>query len=58
MEVSQKNAVTQKQDKKALAEKIWLHYYNEYLFSQGIITEQERNRMKNAINTHATAIKG
>lgn len=42
--------LTDEQRKKAAAEKIWLHYYNRVLFEQGIITETERNRMKNMIN--------
>ena len=29
-----------------MAELIWLEYFNQYLFEQGAITEQERNRMK------------
>ena len=31
------------------AEQIWLQYFNDTLFSRGIITEQERNRMSAAI---------
>ena len=31
--------------KKHIAEQIWLHYYNDYLFGRGIITEQERNKI-------------
>ena len=42
--------LTDEQRKKAAAEQIWLHYYNRVLFEQGIITETERNRMKNMIN--------
>ena len=33
----------------AAAEQIWLQYFNDTLFSRGIITEQERNRMSAAI---------
>ena len=36
--------------KKTIAEQIWLHYYNKLLFEKGIITEEERNRMTNRIN--------
>lgn len=32
--------------KKALAEKLWLLYFNQYLFEKGVISEQDRNRMK------------
>ena len=38
------------QKKKHAAEQIWLHYYNQTLFEKGLITETERNRMKNLIN--------
>ena len=29
-----------------VAKHIWLVYYNDYLFQQGVITEDVRNRMK------------
>lgn len=35
------------QAKKELAEQLWLSYYNQVLFEAGLITEAERNRMKN-----------
>ncbi len=38
------------QTKKSMAEQIWLNYYNQTLFENGLITEAERNRMKNMIN--------
>ncbi len=37
------------QTKKSMAEQIWLNYYNQTLFENGLITEAERNRMKNMI---------
>ena len=40
--------VTQEQ-KKAEAERLWLAYFNETLFKQGLITEQERNKLQNSI---------
>ena len=30
---------------KRVAEDLWLSYFNRFLFEQGLITEQERNRM-------------
>lgn len=30
---------------KTLAEKLWLAYFNSYLYEKGVITESERNRM-------------
>ena len=38
------------QKQRHAAEQIWLHYYNQTLFEKGLITETERNRMKNLIN--------
>lgn len=40
--------------KKALAEEIWLQYFNNRLFEAGIITEAERNRMINRIMSRNT----
>lgn len=37
------------QVKKAYAEQVWLDYYNRVLFDAGLITEAERNLMKNKI---------
>ena len=30
---------------KTLVEKLWLAYFNSYLYEMGMITESERNRM-------------
>ena len=30
---------------KQTAEKIWLHYFNDVLFQQGVISERDRNKM-------------
>lgn len=32
-----------------VTEKIWLQYFNDALFSKGLITEKERNRIANAV---------
>ena len=32
-------------DMKALAEQLWLAYFNDYLFEHGVISESDRNRM-------------
>ena len=32
-------------DRKALAEQLWLAYFNSYLFEHGVISESDRNRM-------------
>ena len=41
------------QAKKELAKQLWLSYYNQVLFEAGLITEAERNRMKNKISALA-----
>ncbi len=48
---------TDEQKKKQVAEQIWLLYYNETLYEKGLITEMERNRMRNKINALAPSIK-
>ena len=42
--------------KKVMLEQIRLSYYNNYLYEKGVITENERNRMKNMIasNCHVS----
>ena len=42
--------VTTEQKKKEMAELMWLNYFNQTLFEKGIITENERNRIKNNIS--------
>ena len=41
MSTETKNASKQK-----MAEKIWLGYFNEYLFEQGLIDEKTRNKLR------------
>lgn len=38
-------SLTAEQQRTALAEKLWLAYFNQYLYEQKIITEAERNRI-------------
>ena len=42
--------VTIEQQKKELAELMWLNYFNQTLFEKGLISENERNKMKNNIS--------
>ena len=37
------------QEKTTLAEKLWLAYFNSYLYEKGVIAESERNRMVSKI---------
>ena len=38
-------ALITEQQKKSLTEKLWLAYFNQYLYEQRMITETQRNRM-------------
>lgn len=49
--MAEKNTLSMAQKKAHIAELIWLHYYNDYLFGKGIITEQERNKLKFQIDS-------
>ncbi len=49
-----KKQQSMEQQKKSVRDQIWLLYYNQYLYDHGVITERERNRMKNKINTRKT----
>lgn len=37
-------------EKQAVLERLWLTYYNDTLFSRGLITEEQRNKMRILIN--------
>jgi len=37
--------------KKSMSNDIWLNYFNDILFEKSVITENERNKMKNLINS-------
>jgi len=38
------------QQNTVMAEEIWLNYFNNILYDKKIITEDERNKMKNMIS--------
>lgn len=42
--------------KQKLAEQLWLTYFNQTLFEKGLITEAERNRIKNRIAGHEPSV--
>ena len=44
-------AITNEQKRIAMTEKLWLNYFNQTLFEKGYITEAERNRLKNMIES-------
>ena len=41
--MAEKNGILQ--EKQSLTERLWLAYFNSYLYEKGIISEFERNRM-------------
>ena len=43
------------QKKQAVIEHLWLTYYNDTLFAKGLITEDQRNRMRLMIKSRTTA---
>ena len=46
------------QEKKSLAEKAWLSYFNQYLYEQNLITEEQRNRMALKIESRKASTSG
>lgn len=42
--------LTAEQRKKDMAELMWLNYFNQTLYEKGLITEAERNKIKNDIS--------
>ena len=44
------------QKKQAVIERLWLTYYNDTLFAKGMITEDQRNKMRLMIKSR-TATK-
>lgn len=47
--MADKKRLSTEQQKKLMAEEMWLHYFNQSLFMRGVITEAERNRIANMI---------
>ena len=43
------------QKKQAVIEQLWLTYYNDTLFAKGMITEDQRNKMRLMIKSRTTA---
>ena len=46
MPMTKAKKLTNEELRRHVAKHIWLMYYNEFLFQQGVITEDARNRMK------------
>lgn len=44
------------QKKSAVIEQLWLTYYNDTLFAKGLITEDQRNKMRLRIKNRTSSI--
>jgi|GEM_PF-2512331 len=49
--------MTLEEQKKQIADELWLNYYNDILHEKGIINESVRNKMKWLINNRAQSKK-
>ena len=49
--MAERNTKTMAQKKLYIAQQIWLHYYNDYLFGKGMITEETRNKLRFKIDS-------
>lgn len=47
--MADKKKLSAEQQKKLMAQEMWLNYFNQSLFMRGVITEAERNRIANMI---------
>ena len=45
------------QKKQSVVEKLWLTYYNDTLYEKGLITEDERNKMRIRIKNRASSME-
>ena len=43
------------EQKQAVIEQLWLTYYNDTLFAKGLITEEQRNKMRLMIKSRTAA---
>ena len=43
------------QKKQVVIEQLWLTYYNDTLFAKGLITEEQRNKMRLMIRSRTAA---
>lgn len=50
------NAMTNEQKRVAMAEKLWLEYFNQTLYEKGCITEKQRNQLAVIINNRKPSV--
>ena len=56
--MADKDRMTIAQRKIYITEQIWLHYYNDYLFGKGMITEETRNKLRFKIDSRKPSAYG
>ena len=49
--MAEKHKMTDEERRRAVVERMWLHYFNNGLLEKGLITEAEHRRMKLYITT-------
>ena len=54
-ETQEMKAGMTEQKKQAVMEQLWLTYYNDTLFAKGMITEEQRNKMRVMIKSRTAA---
>ena len=52
------NTREKQEQKKLMAEKLWLNYFNQTLYENGFLTEGQRNRLKLIIDSRKSSTKG
>ena len=56
-DLADKTPESPREQKIGMAENLWLLYFNNTLFAQGLITEQERNQMAHRISQRKSSAK-
>ena len=54
-ETEDRKQFVNEQKKQAVIEQLWLTYYNDTLFAKGMITEDQRNKMRLMIKSRTAA---
>ena len=55
-EIQGRNSDVTEQRKQAVIEQLWLIYYNDTLFAKGLITEEQRNKMRIRIKNRSSSL--
>lgn len=53
--MADKEKLSHEEQRKKVAEELWLNYFNQTLFESGLITEQMRNKMTSQICSRSSA---